>query len=187
MKLNLSKREKGKKSQLTQIRYGGDIPAVVYRSGQVGKNIIINGHEISSVIRSLKKGHLPTTIFEIELCGKEGSCSALVRDVQYHPTTYQIFHIDLQELEDKKPVNVKVPITFVGVSECVGVKLGGMIRQKIYHVKVRCLPRDIPENFVLDVHSLSIGDSIRVGDIEKGEGVRVLIPNQEIVVTIAKR
>jgi len=185
MKLNVSKREKGKKSQLTQIRYEGDIPAVFYRSGQVGENIIVNGSEISSVVRALKKGHLPTTIFEIEVDGK--GRLAIIKDVQYHPTTYQILHIDLQELDDKKRVNIKVPITFVGGAECVGVKLGGMIRQMMYHIKVRCLPRDIPSNFVLDIRSLSIGDSIRVRDIEIGEGVRVLIPDQEIVVMITKR
>eukprot|EP01066_Platyproteum_vivax_P009852 Platyproteum_vivax@DN4366_c0_g1_i2.p2 len=185
MKLNVSKRAGGKKSELTQLRYAKDIPAVFYKPGQPSEKITINGSEFAAIIRSLKKGYLPTTIFEMELDGKKSR--TIVKDIQYHPTTYCILHLDFQVLEDKTQVDVKVPVTFAGVAECVGVKLGGFVRQVIYHVKVRCLPKDIPSDFTLDIRSLSIGASLRVSDIEKNEAIRLMVPEKEIIVVIAKR
>lgn len=185
MKLKVSKRTGNKKSELTKLRHVGDIPAVIYTAGQVGENIIVSGSEFGAVIRSLSKGYLPTTLFELDL---EGSTKrVIVKDIQYHPTTYQVLHLDFLILNDKTTVDVKVPVVFSGSSECVGVKLGGFIRQVIHHVQVRCLPKDIPTNFTLGIQALSIGESMRVGNIEMGKAVRSLIPDKEIIVVIAKR
>jgi large subunit ribosomal protein L25 len=185
MKLNVSKRAGENKSELTKLRYEGDIPAVVYKPGQPSEKVTVKGSDFAAVIRGLKKGYLPTTIFEMEVDGK--SRRAIVKDIQYHPTTYRILHLDFQMLEDKTEVEVRVPVTFEGVAECVGVKLGGFVRQVIHHVKVRCLPKDIPAEFTLDIRGLSIGEAKRVGDIAIGEAVRSLVPKKEIIVVIAKR
>lgn len=185
MKLKVSKRAGEKKSELTQLRFAGDIPAVVYNIGKPGDKITVNGSEFAAAIRSLKKGYLPTTIFELDVEGK--SSRAIVKDIQYHPTTYRVSHLDFQVLDDKKEVEVRVPVTFAGVADCVGVKLGGFVRQVIHHVKVRCLPKDIPADFTLDIRALEIGQSMRVGDIDMGEAIRSLVPAKEIIVVIAKR
>ncbi|NGX50339.1 MAG: 50S ribosomal protein L25 [Chlamydiae bacterium] len=185
MKLNVSKRAGKSKSELTQLRFKGDIPAVVYKMGQPSEKLTVKGSEFAAVIRGLKKGYLPTTIFEIEIDGKE--CPSIVKGIQYHPTTYRTLHLDFQLLDEKIMVDVKVPVTFLGEAECIGVKLGGFVRQVIYHVKVRCLPKDIPSDFKLDIRSLAIGESMRVGDIEMSEGVISLVPEKEIIIVIAKR
>ena len=94
MKLSVSKRTEEKKSGLVQLRHSGDIPAVIYKPGQPSEKITIKGPEFAAIIRGLKKGYLPTAIFEIELDGKK--CRAIVKDIQYHPTTYRILHLDFQ-------------------------------------------------------------------------------------------
>lgn len=185
MKLKVSKRAAKTKSELTKLRHVGDIPAVIYTAGQEGENIVVSGSEFGAVIRSLPKGYLPTTLFDLDLDGS--TKRVIVKDIQYHPTTYQVLHLDFMILDDKTPVDLKVPVIFSGVSECVGVKLGGFVRQVIHHVKVRCLPKDIPTNFTLNIQALSIGESMRVGNIEMGKAVRSLVPDKEIIVVIAKR
>jgi len=185
MKLKVSKRAGEKKSELTQLRFKGDIPAVVYSLGKPSEKITIDGSEFGAVIRGLKRGFLPTSVFEMEIDGEKSR--AIVKDIQYHPTTYRILHLDFLVLDEKRKVDVKVPVTFLGEAECVGVKLGGFVRQVIYHVKVCCLPKDIPSDFKLDIRSLSIGESMRIADIETVKGLRFLIPGKEIIVVIAKR
>lgn len=185
MKLKVSKRAGEKKSELTELRHAGDVPAVVYKPGEPSQKITVDGREFGGVIRSLKKGYLPTTIFELDFDGK--SSRAIVKDIHYHPTTYRILHLDFQLLEDKREVDVKVPVVFAGAADCVGVKLGGFVRQIIYHVKVRCLPKDIPSEFTLNILPLQIGDCMRVRDVGLGESIRSLIPAKEIIVVIAKR
>lgn len=181
MKLAVSKRAGEKKSELTQLRYKGDIPAAVYSKGKPCDKISINGAEFAAVIRGLPQGHLPTTVFDL------GGKKAIVKDIQYHPTTYNILHLDFQILDDKTEVDINVPVVCEGEADCAGVKLGGFVRPIKRHVKVRCFPGDLPTSFKVNIKDLAIGQSKKVGDIDFGEAVRPLAADKEIVVTIAKR
>ena len=185
MKLTLSKRVGEKKGELSQIRHRKDIPAILYFSGKAGEKVMVKGAEFHTIIRKLPKGYLPTTIFTLEFEGKERK--AIVKDIQYHPTTYQVLHLDFLELDDKTPVDIKIPILCTGEAECVGVKLGGFLRQVKRHIKVQCLPKDIPTDFKLDIKELAINQSKRVRDIDVKEGVRLLVSKDDVVVVIAKR
>ena len=185
MKLTVSKRAGEKKSELTKLRHQGDIPAAVYSKGRPCEKFIVNGAEFAAVIRKLPKGYLPTTVFELDIDGKK--VKAIVKDIQYHPTTYRVLHLDFMVLDDKAEVEVKVPIACVGEADCVGVKLGGFVRPVKRHVKVRCLPKDIPTDFKINIKNLGIGQAKRVGDIEFGKAIRPLATEKEIVVVIAKR
>ncbi|MDJ0651590.1 MAG: 50S ribosomal protein L25/general stress protein Ctc [Simkaniaceae bacterium] len=185
MKLTVSKRTGETKSELTKLRHRGDIPASVYSKGKPGDKITVKGAEFEAVLRKLPKGYLPTTIFELDIEGK--TKKAIVKDIQYHPTTYRTLHLDFLMLEPKITVDVKVPINCTGEAECVGVKLGGFVRTVKRHVEVRCLPDDIPTDFKVDIKSLEMDQSKRVSDIEAGEMVRLLAKPKEILVMIAKR
>ena len=185
MKLKVSKRAGEKKSELTQLRFKGHIPAAVYSSGKPAERISIDGAEFDAAIRKMPKGYLPTTVFELDIDGK--AKKAIVKDIQYHPTTYKVLHLDFFLLDDKVHVDVKVPVAFEGEADCVGVKLGGFVRPVKRHIKVRCLPKDLPTDFKLSIKELAIGQTKRVGDIEFASGVRPLVQEKDIVVTIAKR
>lgn len=184
MKLTVSKRAGESKSELTKLRYKGDIPAAVYRTGKPSDKITVSGPEFAAVLRKMSKGYLPTTIFEFDIDGKNQK--AIVKDIQYHPTTYNVLHLDFQILEDEVFVDLKVPITYVGETDCVGVKLGGFVRPIKRHVKVRVLPKDIPADFKINIKELGIGQSKYIGDIDFGM-IKSLASDKEIVVTIAKR
>lgn len=185
MKLTVSKRTGKTKGDLTKLRHQGDIPASVYSKGKPCERVTVKGAEFEAVLRQLPKGYLPTTTFELEIEGK--TIPAVVKDIQYHPTTYRVLHLDFLILEPKVTVDVKVPIHCIGEADCVGVKLGGFVRPVKRHVQVRCLPEDIPTDFKIDIKSLEIGQAKRVSDIEASEAVRLLAKPKEILVVIAKR
>lgn len=186
MELKIKKRLSLAKGEVNRIRREGNIPAVLYSQGKPGDNIEVSGAQYAAISRKLQRGHLPNTVFE--LTNEEGTqCKAVVKDIQYNPTTYQVLHLDFVQLIDDVPVNVKVPIKYVGAAECPGVKLGGVLRQVIRHVPVRCLPKDIPSEFPLDVSHMVMSQSRRLDGIELPKGVRALCNMSEVAAVIAKR
>ncbi len=186
MKLTTAKRSTDKKSELTKLRLAGMIPAIVYHKGQSGEPIAVQRAEYDAIIRQVKAGHLSTQkITLVDENGKEKT--VILKEIQYHPTTYVVLHLDFEELHEKTPVNVKVPIECKGVVDCVGIKLGGVLRQVIRSLKVRCLPKDIPDAFKVDVQPLGIKESRRLSDLTIPETVRPLADLSEVAVVIAKR
>lgn len=142
MNLTAKKRAEARKSEMKQMRRDGDIPAVFYAPGQTAESILVNGKEFETALREIQQGLLSTTIFTLNIDGKKHK--AIVKDIQYHLTTYKVIHLDFEELKEDVPVQVKVPINCIGANDCVGIKLGGFLRQVIRTIKVECLPKQIP-------------------------------------------
>lgn len=184
MKLTATKRSVVKKRDNKEIRRAGNVPAVLY-SSKGSEPLIMEGTEISAMLRKIKPGRLSTTVFTLVEGNKERR--AIVKDIQYQLTSYQVSHLDFQELFEDVPVGVKVPIQCTGAGDCPGIKLGGFLRQVIRHVKVECLPKHIPSEFSVDVKELGIKQSKRLADIAMPTGVTLMAPAQEVVVVIAKR
>jgi large subunit ribosomal protein L25 len=185
MKLKAELRTSTKKSETKAIRREGKIPAILYSVGKANQQLILDAAEFGAILRNMKHGQLPTTTFELMVDGKE--TKAIIKDIQYQLTTYQVSHIDFEELLENVPINIKVPIQCLGVADCVGIKLGGFLRQVIRHVKVECLPKHIPAEFVVDVKDLGIRQSKRLADIVMPKGVKPLAKMDEVVVVISKR
>ena len=80
-----------------------------------------------------------------------------------------------------------MPIECTGVADCVGIKLGGVLRKVKRHVTVRCLPKDLPKQFTIDVLQMAIGHSARVHQLTVPKGVNVLLKEQDVLVVIAKK
>lgn len=186
MKLKFYQRAAGKKSDIQKMRREGDIPASVYVKGHNAESISIKSSEFSSLMRKVLPGRLSTAIFSlVDENGKERR--VVVKDIQYHVTTYQVLHLDFEELIDNVMISIKVPIEYVGAAESPGVKLGGAVRQVIRSVKVRCLPKDIPAYFTLDVKDLGPRESKRLSDIAMPQTVRPLANLKEVALVIVKR
>lgn len=184
MKLAVSKRSLAA-SQAKKIRRNGNIPAVVYSQGKVGAHIEVQGAEFRKILNEIEPGTLSTTVFQLEDGGKKHS--AILKDIQYHVTTYEPLHLDFQELVDKVPVTVNVPLVCTGVADCVGIKLGGFLRQIYRVIRVKCLPKDIPSQFEIDVRDLNVGQSRVLSEVAFPKGVTPLMELKNIAVTIAKK
>lgn len=185
MKLTISARTLEKKSDTKEVRRQNGIPAVLYGQGQKNQSISVKADELQAALRKIKPGHLSTTVFELDLDGK--TVKAVIKDVQYHPTTYAMLHADFLLLSDGVEVSLDVPVRLTGSADCVGVKMGGFLRQVLRKMKVRCLPKNIPEGFDLDVANLEISQSKRLEDIKLPEGVKALSRLKEVAVVITKR
>lgn len=185
MNVTAKKRAAEKKTANKQIRREGNIPAIFYVPGKPAIPIEVNGEEFHAVLRHLKPGRLSTMIFTLDLDGEK--VKAIVKGIQYDLTSYDVIHLDFEGLIDDIPVTIKVPVECVGIADCVGIKLGGSLRQIIRNVKVQCLPKHIPEEFTLDVKELKIKGSKRLSDIAMPEGVKPMAATDEVVVVIAKR
>ncbi len=186
MKLNVTNRSNEQKREAKRLRRDGRIPAALYKRGEQSETIAVDDHEFKAHLRSIKKGHLSTSIFT--LVGEDGKEKrAIVKDIQYHVTTYAILHLDFEELVEDVSVNIKVPIECTGVVDCVGIKLGGVLRTVLRHLQVRCLPKDIPSCFYIDVKELKLLEKRRLKQMTIPETVRPLMDLNEVAVVIAKR
>lgn len=185
MKLTVKSREGDKKGNIKQVRREGNIPAIIYSSSCKPEKLIVEGVEFAAILRGVLPGQLPTTIFTLN--NGQKARRAIIKDIQYHLTTYKVSHIDFEELVEDIPVSVKVPVNCTGIADCVGIKLGGFPRQVTRHIKVECLPKHIPAEFIVDIRDLGIRQSRRLKDIAMPQGVRPLASTDEVIVVIAKR
>jgi large subunit ribosomal protein L25 len=185
MELTVKKRDASKKSETKRVRRAGHIPAVIYGLHREPEAIEVDGVQFAAHLRQVTKGQLSTSVFVLKGDGFNGK--VLVKDIQYHPTTYEIIHLDFEEMKSDVAINVNVPIEFTGVADCSGIKLGGVLRQVIRALRVRCKPEHLPSHFSLDVRHLAMRQSMRLRDIKMPAGVRPLGKMDEVVVVIAKR
>lgn len=186
MKLNVGKRKAVKKSEIKAIRREKNIPAIVYGQGKEGEAITVNGVEFNALLRKVQPGRLSTTAFELHE-EKATTRRGILKDIHYNPTNYDVIHLDFEELLDDVPINVKVPIECIGINECAGIKLGGVLRQVIRYIRVRCLPKDMPTHFQIDIREMALGQVRRLSDLKIPESVRPLADLHEVAVVIAKR
>lgn len=174
------------KSEINTLRRTGNIPYVLYSKGKTPSIGSIINRDFEAVLRSLKPGFLPTTILHIE--DESGKVTkVIVKEIQYKPTTYQVLHLDFLELVDSNVVEVKVPVECMNAVDCVGVKLGGFLRNTMRHIQVSCLPKDIPSHFEIDVKDLDLLQIRYVKDIQIPQGVKCLHKPEEIVVGVVKK
>lgn len=185
MKLTVTSRTGRKKTDAKQTRRDGNIPGIIYAPGKTPEAIVINGNEYATLTRKITPGQLSTTIFTLQMGNKERK--AILKEVQYEITRYQVSHLDFIELIDDQPVQVKVPITITGAVDCIGVKLGGFLRQVIRFLEVECLPKHIPTEFAIDVRDLGIAQVKRLSDLKISDKVKPLAEMDEVVVVIAKK
>lgn len=186
MELHIKKRAAEKKSQAKALRREGQIPAVIYHRSKEAEAVSIDEKAFTVILRGVQPGRLCTTVFT--LLGEKGAKRrAILKDIQYNPVTYEVIHLDFEELIDDITVNVKVPIECVGIADCVGIKLGGFLRQVKRHLRVNCLPKDIPSHFQLDISEMVLYNSKRMKDLTIPNTLRPLANMNEVVVVIAKR
>lgn len=184
MKLKVSERAHDQKGQLNKLRHENKIPAVLYVKDGENRMLTVDKEAFSAVLRSIRKGYLSTTVFDLEIKGQ--AVKAIIKDIQYHKTTYDILHLDFQQLYDDVKVNVNIPLEFTGATDCVGIKLGGFLRPVMRTIRVNCLPKAIPSHFVVDVSKLGLKQSKRVRDLQVDKAVNVLASQESVLVVIAK-
>jgi len=165
--------ELGKKDS-KRLRKDGNVPCVIYNKEG---NIHFYTHEnnFKNLIYT-PDAH----IVNLDLDGK--SYKAVLQDVQFHPVTDRIIHVDFMEIYDDKPIIISLPVKITGDS--VGVKAGGKLRIKKRHLKVKGFANDIPENLVIDITNVRINHSVKVGDLSYDK-IELVDPKITTVLSVA--
>lgn len=185
-KLETKVRAADKKKEANRLRREGRIPAIIYGHAGTGVKVSVSKAEFKAIMAQVAPGHLPTTIFHlVDENGKESR--AIVKEIQYAPTTYEVTHLDFEELKDTAQINIKVPIELTGLMNCKGAREGGVPRQVIRHLKVRCFPKHIPSHLELDVTDLGIADVRRLSEMSIPSGITPRVDLNEVAVVIVKR
>lgn len=120
-------------------------------------------------------------IFVIDLTINGEAKKAVLKDIQFHPVSDEILHIDLLEVYADKPVVMEVPVALEGHAE--GVKAGGKLTLSMKKIKVRAPYTAIPERLVINVDSLGLGKTIQIGDLHF-EGLEMVTPKEAVVCAV---
>ena len=175
--ISASVRTERGKGVARQTRREGRIPAVVYGPDIEPLSLSVDEREFRAAMKSASGG----SIFNLTFDGQESK--VILREIQRDPVTSRVIHIDFHAIAMNKPINVSVPIKFVGTAR--GVKTDGGIQQvTMREVDISCLPADIPDKVEIDVADLGIGDSVHVSELDI-PNVKILSEGRRTVVVIA--
>lgn len=176
--LNAEKRYAAGKGVARSLRRSGIVPAVVYRGGD-SMPIQLSGKELKKFIQSTAGEQVM-----VNLNFPDGeSRVALMKDYQVDPLNGGLIHTDFFEVSLSEELRVTVHVTTT--SEPIGVKRdGGLLHHGVREIEIQCLPDRIPGHIAVDVSGLERGKSIHVGDLNLGEGIRILTDASELIATV---
>src|ERR1017187_4236773 len=180
--LNASPRVLSRRAGAKALRAAGRIPAVVYGRQVTPQNIEVNAKEMEDLIH-----HSVSENLLVDLAIKDDARPkrlALVQEVQHYALTGKVLHVDFHEVAENEKVTILVPVETSGEAE--GVKTdGGVLEHVLFKIKVRALPKDLPELITVDVSHLKIGQAIHLGDIKAPENTEILGDKHISVISVA--
>jgi large subunit ribosomal protein L25 len=183
IKIKVKPREKVGKEWAKKDRKVGEVPAIVY-----GKNTNLAVAIPTVSLKILKSTHFSkSSIVDMDIASKtkEENISVLIKDVQYHPLSEEVIHIDFMKVSLKDKIRVSVPVILKG--EAKGTKEGGIVEQILWSLEVEGLPLDIPEKIEVEIQDLDIGDSIHVGDIKVADNLKIITHAEGTIVTVVEK
>jgi len=138
------------------------IPGIIYGGALEAQSLTINSNALN---KALEKEAFYSQILSVIVDGDPQQ--AVVRDIQRHPASEKIQHIDFFRISADHYIDVHVPLHFLNEEKCVGVRLsGGSISHNLNEIAVRCLPKDLPEFIEVNVENLDVGDSLHISDLQ---------------------
>lgn len=172
-------RDKGSRGTARHLRRQGRVPGVVYGGTEAPVSIDIDR---DIFVRTLRKGGFMHKVVDLDVEGK--NVRVLPRDVQFHPVTDRPLHVDFQRLTAGTMVRVEVPVVFLNMDVCLGLKRGGVLNIVRHEIEVLTPADAIPDQFVVDLKERMIGDAIHINDITIPEGVKPTITRNFTIATI---
>lgn len=163
------------------IRLEGKVPATIYGPGRDPMSVLVEEKEITKLYR---KHGFRSTIIELDIEGKK--CKVMAQDIQLHPITDIVRHVDFVYLNDKVQ-KVKVPIVFEGKDRSLGVKRGGFFNIIHRNIELLCDVNNIPRDLVIDVVNMGIGISIRASSVNLPNNCQLVSKKDFIVASITGR
>ena len=146
------------------------VPGILYGGGRDPVPLSIAYRDLSKV---MQEEAFFSQILNLQVGDATQAC--VLRDLQRHPATERVQHIDFLRIREDLPIHMHVPLHFVNEEQCTGVKIdGGRLAHNLIEVEVSCLPRHLPEFIEVDVAELHVGQSLHLSDLTLPEGVGIV-------------
>lgn len=180
IEINGSLRTETGKKATRELRKSDSVPCVLY-----GINKDENGNQVATHFTVTNDGlrNLVYTphiyVVNLNIGGKV--VTAIMKDIQFHPVTDKILHVDFLQIDESNPIVMEVPVKLEGLAE--GVKAGGKLALQVRKLKVKALYSAIPERLIVDVTNLGLGKTIKVGELSY-EGLQILNAKEAVVCAV---
>lgn len=176
--LKAERRAAAGKSERRRLRRSGRVPAVVYGKHVSGGSIPVSVDKKELLERL--QAH-PHAILELDIPG-EGRCSVLATELQQHPISRDLVHVDFHQVRpDEK---IKAPVRLEASGKSAGEKEGGLLQFVLHELEVECLPKDLPDVIKVPMEHLEIGDVLTVGELPLPPGVVAAEDPDTVIVTV---
>lgn len=178
--LSAEARDRAGKGVARSLRREAKIPGVIYGDSKEAVSIQL---PIKEVTMEYQKGHMFTNLCDLEVDGKKQL--VLVRDVQIHPVTDRVLHVDFLRVSPKTTIKVNVPVHFINEEKSPGMKAGGTLNIVRHDLELVSLATAIAEQVDVDLDGLQIGDTIKLSDIKLPAGAKAAAERDITIATIA--
>lgn len=168
------------KKETKKLRKEGKVPCVIY-GGEAPVHFYADANAFRPIV-------ITPNVYLLKLDVNGTIYNAIMQDIQFHPVTDEVLHVDFLQFSDDKPVKIEVPVKIEGFAK--GIKAGGKLKVNLRRLKVRALAKDLPDTISVDVTELGLGESVKVGAVNV-ENLELLnatdVPVATIIITRAAR
>lgn len=154
-------------------RAAGNIPCVIY-GGKTNQHFTVKENALNNLVYT-------PNVYSVAIDIEGTSINALIKDIQFHPVTDRILHIDFIELVPGQHVNTLIPIVFEGSS--IGVRNGGKLRKTLRKLSIRSTPENLPDNITIDITPMTIGEKVYVKDLDVAN-FDILTAGSSVIVSV---
>lgn len=179
--LKAESRERAGKGVARAIRREDKVPGVIYGDSKEVVTITLPAKEINL---EYGKGHMFTSLCDLDLGGKKHM--VLARDVQIHPVTDRVEHVDFLRVNPKTKIAIEIPVHFINQDKCPGIKEGGLVNIVKHTVEMLCSVTDIPDFIEADLTPFSIGDVVKIGNAVLPAGTKPVAQGDFTIATIVE-
>ncbi len=146
------------------------VPGILYGGGMAPVPLAIAYRDLA---KAMREEAFFSQILALAAGDKTQAC--ILRDLQRHPATDKVQHVDFLRIREDLPIHMHVPLHYINEDRCIGVKLGGgRLSHNLIEVEVRCLPRNLPEFIEVDVGAMEVGHAIHLSHLSLPAGVDIV-------------
>lgn len=170
-------RDRAGKGASRALRNQGRVPAVVYGANQEPLSIHV---EEKLLAKMLSTGHFMNSVVMIDAGGS--TTRTLPKDVQFHPVTSRPVHVDFLRIGEHSKVTVNVPVRFTDEEQSPGIKRGGVLNIVRHDLELSCDAAEIPDDIVISLSGLDVGDSIHISAVQLPQGAESTITDRDFTI-----
>jgi large subunit ribosomal protein L25 len=170
-------RDRAGKGASRELRNQGRVPAVVYGANQEPLSIHV---EEKLLAKMLSTGHFMNSVVMIDAGGQ--TTRTLPKDVQFHPVSSRPVHVDFFRISEHSKVTVNVPVRFTDEEESPGIKRGAVLNIVKHEIELSCDAAEIPDDVVISLAGLDVGDSIHISSVQLPQGATPTITDRDFTI-----